>query len=67
MGSEQRCQYEEQGYEICDICMVGAVGAHILHGFVDFVWYDPRILFMFWAVAAMLICGIIRGQEAYCG
>ena len=47
--------------------LVGAVGAHILHGFVDFVWYDPRILFMFWAVAAMLICGIIRGQEAYCG
>lgn len=48
------------------LALIAAIGAHILHGFVDFVWYDPRILFMFWALIAMLICSILRGQEEYC-
>ncbi|MCC5909081.1 MAG: O-antigen ligase family protein [Clostridiaceae bacterium] len=43
--------------------LIAAIGAHLLHGFVDYVWYDPRILFTFWMVFGMLSCIVQQQQE----
>ncbi|KAB3534166.1 hypothetical protein F8154_09520 [Alkaliphilus pronyensis] len=44
--------------------LLAAIAGHMLHGFVDYVWYDPRILFSFWMLLGATICSVVLGQEA---
>ncbi|SCY49168.1 O-antigen ligase family protein [Alkaliphilus peptidifermentans] len=43
--------------------LLAAIAGHMLHGFVDYVWYDPRILFAFWMLLGATICSVTIGQE----
>ncbi|MCD5410537.1 MAG: O-antigen ligase family protein [Clostridiales bacterium] len=43
--------------------LLAAMAGHILHGMVEHVWFDPRILFFFWVIIGLVISSVEIGVE----
>ncbi|MCD5414671.1 MAG: O-antigen ligase family protein [Clostridiales bacterium] len=43
--------------------LLAAMAGHILHGTVEHVWFDPRILFFFWLIIGLIISSVEIGAE----
>ncbi|MGV8154487.1 MAG: O-antigen ligase family protein [Alkaliphilus sp.] len=43
--------------------LLAAIAGHILHGMVEHIWFDPRILFFFWVIVGLIISSVEIGVE----